>query len=118
MVEQVFQQTPAYFKRYSKHFRYIVSEEYTVLPENNFALAFHNPKSEFCTIKSVKHWHLLIFTGRECENYGSSVVCPYASFKLHILDGINIQFHGDVFDKIKTAIDYNDKFDLEETRTI
>ena len=116
MVDHIFQQSPAYFKQFAKQFRYIVSEEYPILPADDFALAFHNQKSEFCTLKNVQHWHLLIFTGKQCENYGSTVVCPYAAFKLLILEGINIQFHGDIFGRLNTAIDLNDKHGVDETR--
>lgn len=117
MVEQVLQQSPAYFKRFAKYFRYVVSEEYPILPENNFALAFHNPKSDFCALtKNELHFHLLIYTGKNVETYGSTVTCPYSAFKLLILDGINTQFHGDIFDRLETAIKYNDKYEVGDTR--
>ena len=61
MCEQLMEQAPTYFKQFGKDFRYYVSEQYPNLPEDNFAISFHNPKSDACSISNAKHWHVLVY---------------------------------------------------------
>ena len=118
----MFQQSPQYFKQYAKNFRYIVTDKYPQLPTDNFALAFHNTATNFCSVEGVKHWHMLLYsqsgggggglkkaTAAATARDGFAVPCPYSCFALLILGGVNIQFSGDIFDKLQRAVAYNKK---------
>ena len=115
MCEQVLEQSPGYFRKFAKHFRYTISEKYPDLPVDNFALAFHNTKSDACHIGNNKHWHLLVYSDNFVNNSGYIVPCPFACFTLLILDGVNIQHTGDIFDKLKAAANYNQKYSTDES---
>ena len=116
MCEQVFEQSPSYFKQFAIKFNYFISEKYPILPTDNFALAFHNPKSDACTVTNVKHWHLMIYSECESNKGGYAVPCPYACFRRLIFEGINVSFTGNIFDKLETAVTYNDKYEIDCTR--
>ena len=119
MCEQALQQNPSYFRKFAKNFRYLVSETYPNLPAENFGLSFHNTRSDACAITNSKHWHLLLYSENTNElKSGSIVPCPYACFAKLIMEGINIQFSGKIFDQLKTAVTYNEKYETSESRDI
>jgi len=117
MCEQVFQQNPTYFRKFSKLFRYVVTEKYPDL-SGDIAFAFHNTKSSACTNigGNNQHWHVLTYSEKNLPKNGYAVPCPYACFVQLILGGVNVQYSGDIFDKLKTAVTYNEKYDTEESR--
>lgn len=117
MCEQTYERSPSYFRKFSKKFHYITCEKYPNLPIDNFALAFHNTQSDSCSIENVKHWHLLIFSDTRVNN-SYTVPCPYACFTQLILGGINVQHTGDIFDKLKAAVDYNEKYSNDESNVL
>jgi hypothetical protein len=116
MCEQVIQQSPGYFKQFARKFKYFVTEKYPTLPADNFAFAFHNPKSDACTVSNVKHWHLLLYSSSDFIKGGYSVPCPYACFSRLILEGINFSLTGDIFTKLQRAVTYNEKYETDCSR--
>lgn len=114
MCEQVYETSPGYFRKFAKYFRYSICDKYPNLPADNFALAFHNTKSNVCNVDNVKHWHLMIYS-ESPNNNGYTVPCPYACFALLISDGVNVKITGTIFDKLTTAVAYNQKYETEET---
>ncbi len=106
---------PPHFKRYAKNMKLFISPEYPELPADNFAISFHNPENDFCKI-SGNHFHLLIYSEKPAENNGFAVPCPYACFKLLILNDLNRRYSGSVFDELAKAVSYNDKHSTPENR--
>ncbi len=117
MCEQVIEQSPNFFEQSAEFFRYFVCESYPTLPSDNFALAFHNTQSDVCDVKNVKHWHLLTYSKTPLVNDGFLVPCPFSCFALLILQGVNIQFTGEVFEKLQRAFVYNEKYELVDLRS-
>lgn len=122
MCEGVAQQTPEFFRKLSKKFRFYVTDTYPTLPtDGNFAMAFHNTRNTACVLEDIKHWHLLIYTEyphQQPKNFGpgSTVSCPYTCFAFLIHDGVNMQCSGGIFDKLMVAVEYNNKYETTDTR--
>ena len=106
--------TPDYFKQFSKKFRYFVTEQFPSFGlDDNFAYAFHNTKSRYCSIKDNKHWHVMIYMG-ESKKPNYPVPCPFTCFSLLIADGVNIQMNGVLFDELQeTRLEYSAPIDTK-----
>jgi hypothetical protein len=138
MCEAVYQQNPAYFQEFASCFRYYICEKYPSLPDTNYAISFHNQKNNSCPIKKLPHLHVLTYTAttatvttttccsaaekhlqhyqQQQQQHGYQVPCPYSCFKLLILGGVNYQCDGDMFQRLQTAVIYNDKYNTEEAK--
>jgi hypothetical protein len=124
MCEAVLQQEPSYFQSSRDNFSYFICEKYPNLPSDNYAIAFHDTKNDYCSIKTLPHLHVLIYSdkGTTGDGYhhnhqkykhhhrGYEVPCPFSCFKLLILGGVNFQYCGIIFQKLQTAVVYNDKY--------
>lgn len=109
----MYRQTPAYFRKFARNFRYYVSAEYPTLPEDNFAMAFHTEASG-CSIADDSHWHILIhdydysYCRKKTDGRGLyTITCPYACFTELVLNGMSPMYSGNMFDKMKLALEYN-----------
>ena len=116
MCEQVLQQHPSYFEDFSKKFKFYICLNKPLLPVDNYALAVHNSDNNYCKVKRGAHYHLMLFEDTPVYEAGAMTVpCPYSCFKLLIHEANNVQFSGDIFRRLQTAVSYNDKYDLPDT---
>jgi hypothetical protein len=107
MCEQLYEQSPDYFRKFAKNFRYTICESYPAAT-GSFAFAFHNPKSDACSIKNnADHWHLLTYTETASGAAGGyDVPCPYSCFYELIWSGNKITYEGDIFKRLRNAVVY------------
>ena len=98
------------FKQFQKQFRFkIVDQQPTSL--NNYAVCPHF-ESEFCQI-ATNHFHLLIDSSTDIgctkKNKSFAVLCLFTTFKHLFSNSSKLEMNGEVFTKLKLAVDFNDK---------
>ena len=113
MVEAMYEQTPEFFMKFRKNFRYhICLEEPRVGKdfENDICYAFglHSEESEYCNIEQ-KHYHLLLESSSKFQSRGSgyAVPCLYSTFSFLIHTTSYLKLNGDTIEKLNRAVSYN-----------
>ena len=120
MVEAMFERSPSYFKQFQKQFKFLVTNEIINLSSvKSFAVCSHFD-SEFCqltTTTSTNHFHVLIDTTEAATNYDDifkrikafPVSCLFTTFRYLFSSAVDLETKGDVFFKLKLAVDFNIK---------
>ena len=120
MVEAMFERSPSYFKQFQKQFKFLVTnEKINWSSVKNFAVCFHFD-SEFCqltTTTSTNHFHVLIDTSEAAtthndifkRNKAFPVSCLFTTFRYLFSSAVDLETKGDVFFKLKLAVDFNIK---------
>ena len=111
MVEAMFERSPNYFKQFQKHFKFLILEEKPSFSIGNFYAVCAHFDSEFCNLVN-SHYHVLIdtttFENETVKRYQSfPVPCVYTAFKFLFWTAPNLKSDGDVFTKLKLAIEFN-----------
>ena len=113
MVEAMYERSPSYVKQFQKQFRFkIVDQKPTDITSlNNYAVCPHF-ESEFCQI-ATNHFHLLIDSSTDIgctkQNKSFAVPCLFTTFKHLFSNSSKLETNGEVFTKLKLAVDFNDK---------
>ena len=123
MVEAMFERSPNYFKQFQKQFKFLILEEKPSFSIGNFYAVCAHFDSEFCNLVN-SHYHVLIdtttFENETVKRYQSfPVPCVYTAFKFLFWTAPNLETNGDVFTKLKLAIEFNgsgEKTDLQSVR--
>ena len=125
MFEAMFERSPSYFKQFQKQFKFLVTNEIINLSSvKNFAVCSHFD-SAFCqlttTTKSTNHIHVLIDTSETATTYDDifkrnktfPVSCLFTSFRYLFSSVTDLETKGDVFFKLKLAVDFTIKNEEE-----
>ena len=113
MVEAMFERSPKYFKQFQKQFKLIILEEKpTITSFTNYAVCPYFD-SEFCQL-ATNHFHILIDSTIELNEALTqiktyAVPCLFSTFKHLFSTSTKLETNGDVFSKLKLAIEYNNK---------
>ena len=113
MVEAMYERSPSYFKQFQKQFRFkILDQKPTDITSLiNYAVCPHF-ESEFRQI-AANHFHLLIDSstdiGSTKQNKSFVVPCLFTTFKHLYSNSSKLETNGEVFTKLKLAVDFNDK---------
>ena len=118
MVEAMYEQSPEYFKKYQKSYRFFISEH---LPTDilkgkcNMTYSLHEEKDSahlFCHLPSKKHYHVL--ADLETENISLLPVkcyvvpCLYTCYRWLIFSNNENEFRcGEVAERLYRAVQYN-----------
>ena len=119
----MYERSPDFFRKFQKRFLFFILEEEPALDTSQFstfAYSFHEDPSEFCK-KVCPHYHLLIDKQnvKECHQLSSlssyNVPCLFTCFKVLFQDiSPKVCYHGEIFDKLKEAVLYNEKMYSEK----
>ena len=122
MVEAMYERSPHYFKLFQKQFKFqIVKEKSTLSNKNVYAVCAHFD-SEFCGLVT-NHYHVLLDTTTfEKEglkrNQNFPVPCVFTTFKILFYTATTFETNGDVFTKLKLAIEFNSSADKVDSQTV
>ena len=112
MVEAMFKRSPGYFKQFQKQFKFIILEEKPndITSFTNYAVCPHFD-SEFCQLATNQFYILLDSTSefneamKQIKTY--AVLCLFTTFKHLFPTSTKLETNGDIFSKLKLAIEYN-----------
>ena len=113
MVDAMYERSASYFKQIQKQFRFkIVDQKPTDITSlNNYAVGPHF-ESEFCQI-ATNHFHLSIDSSTDIgctkQNKSFAEPCLFTTFKHLFSNFSKLETNGEVFTKLKLAVDFNDK---------
>ena len=113
MVEAIYERSASLFKQFQKQFGFkIVDQKPTDITSLfSYAVCPHF-ESEFCNI-ATNHFHLLIDIstdiGSTKQNKSFAVPCLFTTFKHLFSNSSKLEKNGDVFTKLKLAVDLNGK---------
>ena len=114
MVEAMYERSPSYSEQFQKQFRFkIVDQKPTDITSlNNYAVCPHF-ESELCQI-ATNHFHFLIDSSTDigCIKLNKS----FATFKHLFSNSSKLETNGEVFTKLKLAVDFNNKTGKKLTR--
>ena len=122
MVEAMYERSPNYFKQFQKQIKFqIVEEKPTLSITNVYAVCAHFD-SEFCGL-ITNHYHVLLDTTTfEKEtfkrNQNFPVPCIFTTFKLLFSTATTLESNGDVFTKLKLAVEFNTSADKVDSQTV
>ena len=118
MVEGMFERSPSYFKQFQKQFPFLVTNEKINLSSvKTFGVCSHFD-SAFCQLKtttSTNHFLLLIDASEAATTYDDifkrnkafPVSCLFTTFRYLFSSATDLETKGDVFFKLKLAVDFN-----------
>ena len=112
MVEAMYERSPAYFKQFQKNFRFFVSEEKpSSMFARNYAVCMHF-ENGYCELLPSNHYHVLfdvseVSTEILKRNKLYAVPCLYTTFKTFFSNGATVETTGEIFEKLKLAVEYN-----------
>ena len=114
----MFERSPGYFKQFQKQFKFFVTDENLNLTSlNNFAVCSHY-NSDFCQLSTTTtnqhHFHVLIDSTHDALDTTKryklySVPCLFTTFQHLFSLAPDLKTKGDVFTKLKLAVDFNIK---------
>ena len=121
MVEAMYEQSPEFFKKFRKNFKFFIlnnEPDASQLPLNtNFAFATHSIQNESCAQlldNDHPHIHVLIEVTKDCVDVVKKmtsttfvVPCLLSSFKHLILGCSKLHLSGPLMEKLKVAVNYN-----------
>ena len=112
MVEAMYERSSAYFKQFQKNFRFFVSDEKPCsMFARNYAVCMHFENGLFEVLPS-NHYHVLfdvsdVSTEILKRKKLYSVPCLYTTFKTFFSNGATVKTTGEIFKKLKLAVEYN-----------
>ena len=122
MVEAMYERSPNYFKQFQKQFKFQIVEEKTTLSNTNVYAVCAHFDSEFCGLVT-NHYHVLLDTTTfEKEtlkrNQNIPVPCIFTTFKFLFLTATTLETNGDVFTKLKLAVEFNSSAEKVDSQTV
>ena len=122
MVEAMFERSPNYFKQFQKQFKFLIVEEKPTFSIGNCYAVCAHFDSEFCNLVS-SHYHVLIdtttFENETLKRFQSfPVPCVYTAFKFVFWTAPNLETNGDVFSKLKLAIEFNSSAEKTDSQSV
>ena len=112
MLKAMYERSPAYFKLFRNNFRFFVSEEKpSSILARNYVACMHF-KNGYCEVLPSKHYHMSfdvsdvsteIFKGNNLY----VAPCLYTTFKAFFQTGPTVETTGEIFEKLKLAVEYN-----------
>ena len=108
----MYERSPAYFKQSQKNFRFFVSEEKSSsMFARNYAVCMHF-ENGYCELLPSNHFHVLfdvsdVLTEILKRNKLFAVPCLYTTFKTFFSNGATVETTGEIFEKLKLAVEYN-----------
>ena len=118
----MYERSPNYFKQFQKQFKFqIVEEKPTLSYTNVYAVCAHFD-SEFCGLVT-NHYHVLLDTTTfEKEslkrNQNFPVPCIFTTFNFLFSTATTLETNGDVFTKLKLAVEFNSSADKVDSQTV
>ena len=122
MVEAMYERSPHYFKQFQKQFKFQIVEEKPTLSNTNVYAVCAHFDSEFCGLVT-NHYHVLLDTTTfEKEtlkrNQNFPVPCIFTTFKFLFSTATTLETNGDVFTKLKLAVEFNSSADKVDSQTV
>lgn len=113
MVEAMVEQTPEYYRKFRKNFRYIIANSKPKLSSEykNYAYGLHAENHDnFCPIRE-KHYHLLleVHNCKRLKHDEYKVPCLYSTYFLLLHASQSLEISGHIFTKLQRAVWYNEK---------
>ena len=114
MVKAMIEQTPEYYLKFRKNFRYFIAyTEPKISSEmsKNYAFGLHTDDHDiFCPVRE-KHYHLLLeIDGHKPPKQGEHrVPCVYSTYFLLLHASQSLHQSGQIFLKLQRAVHYNEK---------
>ena len=108
----MYERSPGYFKQFQKNFRFFVSEEKpSSMFARNYAVCIHF-ENGYCEVLTSNHYHVLfelsdVSTEILKRNKLYAVPCLYTTFKTFFSNGATVETTGEIFGKLKLAVEYN-----------
>ena len=132
MVEAMYEQSPEFFKKFRKNFKFFIlnnEPDASQLPLNtNFAFATHSIQNESCAQlldNDHPHIHVLIEVTKDCVDVVKKmtsttfvVPCLLSSFKHLILGCSKLHLSGPLMEKLKIAVNYNNSINNSTELTL
>ena len=122
IVEAIYERSPNYFKQFQKQFNFQVVEEKPTLSDTNVYAVCAHFDSEFCGLVTNHHHVLLDTTTFEKEtlkrNQNFPVPCIFTTLKFLFLTATTLETNGDVFTKLKLAVEFNISADKIDSQTV
>ena len=118
----MFERTPDFFRQFQKKYYFICRSEPIFDTEginNSFADNLHE-KNSFCRIKE-QHYYVIAALHQVTEAFKLnssnlySISCLYTCFRflLHKTQSVNLNFRGEIFEKLQQAVNYNHQHQLD-----
>ena len=124
MVEAMFERSPNYFKQFQKQFKFLILEEKPSVSIGNFYAVCAHFDSEFYNLVN-SHYHVLIDTTtfenetvKQYQSFSFPVPCVYTAFKFLFWTAPNLETNGDVFTKLKLAIEFNSSREKTDSQSV
>ena len=121
MVEAMYERSPNYFKQFQKQIKLQIVEEKPTLSNTNVYAVCAHFDSEFCGL-ITNHYHVLLDTTFEKEtlkrNQNFPVPCIFTTFKFLFSTATTLETNGDVFTKLKLAVEFNSSADKVDSQTV
>ena len=113
MVEAMYEQSPEFFKKFQKRYRFFMSDEHpSAILNNNTECVFshHAASHKFCNISNKNHYHVLAEMDSETIKKVPSkcyvVPCLYTCYKYLVFNQNEVR-KGDVIERLHRAVEYN-----------
>ena len=113
MVEAMHEQSPEFFKKFQKRYRFFMSDEHpSAILNNNTECVFshHAASHKFCNISNKNHYHVLAEMDSETIKKVPSkcyvVPCLYTCYKYLVFNQNEVR-KGDVIERLHRAVEYN-----------
>ena len=122
MVEAMYERSPHYFKQFQKQIKFQIVEDKPTLSNTNVYAVCAHFDSEFCGLVT-NHYHVLLDTTTfEKEtlkrNQNFPVPCIFTTFKFLFSTATTLETNGDVFTKLKLAVEFNSSADKVDSQTV
>ena len=112
MVEEMFHQTPEYFKQFNKKFKFFISESPPIITTEvipNYAYGIHSDANDQCCGFDNFHYHIIAETTTDLGKQKKyTVPCLYSTYK-HLLYNLHGSFLYRRFDET-TTVNYNQQY--------
>ena len=122
MVEAMYERSPNYLKQFQKQFKFHIFEEKLTLSNTNVYKVCAHFDSEFCGLVTNDYHVLLDTTTFEKEtlkrNQNFLVPCIFTTFKFFFSTATTLETNGDVFIKLKLAVEFNSSADKVDSQTV
>ena len=119
MIDAMFERTPEYFRQFQNFFRYFIGITEPQFDSNltkNFAYS-QNKKEDRCKIQQF-HYHVIAAFDQLPQSFEDTsskpytIPCLFTCFQLLIRGSSHIVHYGEVMEKLKEAVSYNDQHNL------
>ena len=118
----MYERSPSYFKQFQKHFKFQIVEEKPTLSNTNVYSVCAHFDSEFCGLVT-NHYHVLLdATTFEKETLKRSQNFPvpsiFTTFKFLFSSSTTLDTYGEIFRKLKLAVEFNSSADKLHSQTV